>query len=414
MILLGDCLAHMEKLPDGSVDMVYLDPPFFTQKVHALTSRQNQPYKFSDVWTDIRQYKEFVATRLSESRRLLRETGSLFLHCDRSASHHLRMLLDEALGCENFRSEIIWSYRRWSNAKAGLLNAHQTIYFYSKTSRHKFNVMYGNYSPTTNIDQILQKRQRNKSGKATYKRAENGAIEIGGIKKGVPLTDVWDLPFLNPKATERTGYPTQKPLHLMERLIQLTTNEGDIVLDPFCGSGTTLVAAKLLNRKYIGIDISEDALELTRQRLGAPIKSESQLLRNGESAYQNQSPEVERLLSLIDAVVVQRNNGIDGFLKQDFGGKPVPIRVQRSWESLHEAKAAFKKACQGKGCLRRVLIVTNAQSNLLLEVDVNFEDAELILIDALHLSIDRALREASRIGMLSPDSKVKRQVAGSS
>jgi site-specific DNA-methyltransferase (adenine-specific) len=411
MIIHGDCLSEMEKLPSGSVDLVYLDPPFFTQKVHKLSSRQNKAYKFNDVWSDLSQYKQFIGERLSHSRRLLRETGTIFLHCDRAASHHLRILLDEVFGCENFQSEIIWSYRRWSNPKNGLLNAHQNIYFYSKTSRYKFNMIYGDYSPTTNVDQILQKRQRDKDGKAVYRRDPSGEIEIGGFKKGVPLTDVWDLPFLNPKATERSGYPTQKPLHLIERLILLSTDEGDSVLDPFCGSGTTLVAAKLLNRNYIGIDTSEEALELTRRRLLAPLRSESRLLKDGESSYKNQSPEVERLLMLIDAVVVQRNAGIDGFLREEFGGKPVPVRVQRDWESLDEARVAFRKACQQKGCLRRILIVTNPNSDLFFHA-VGFEEPELILIDALHLSIQRALRNASASRRPSLDSKVGKHALG--
>jgi site-specific DNA-methyltransferase (adenine-specific) len=412
MIIHGECLSEMEKLPGGSVDMVYLDPPFFTQKVHKLSSRQNEAYKFSDVWSDLSQYKQFIGERLSQSKRLLRDTGTVFLHCDRAASHHLRALLDDVFGCEHFLSEIIWSYRRWSNAKNGLLNAHQNIYFYSKTSRYKFNAIYGDYSPTTNVDQILQKRERNKDGKAVYKRNQSGEIEIGGFKKGVPLTDVWDMPFLNPKATERSGYPTQKPLHLIERLILLSTDECDVVLDPFCGSGTTLVAAKLLNRKYIGIDSSEKALELTRRRLAAPLRSESRLLKDGEASYKNQSPEVEKLLTFIDAVVVQRNSGIDGFLKQEFGGKPVPVRVQRDWESLHDAQAAFRKACREKGCLRRILIVTNPHTDLLLH-DVGIEEPELILVDALHLSIHRAMQRPSNSNPPSVDSKVKKHAVGS-
>src|ERR1700679_2762247 len=101
-----------------------------------------------------------MSSRLRSCRRLLRNDGSLFLHCDRAASHHLRLMLDDVFGSENFRSEIIWSYKRWSNSKKGLLNAHQTIYFYSKTDDFKFNTFYTAYSPTTNVDQILQKRER--------------------------------------------------------------------------------------------------------------------------------------------------------------------------------------------------------------------------------------------------------------
>ena len=187
------------------------------------------------------------------------------MHCDRSASHYLRIALDEVFGAGNFQSEIVWFYRRWSNAKKGLLNAHQVIFFYSKTKDFKFNPVYTDYSPTTNLDQIFQKRKRDPNGKTTYKTLENGDIELVDEKKGVPLSDVWDIPYLNPKAKERVGYPTQKPILLLDRIIELVTDENDTVLDPFCGSGTTLVAAQFLNRKYIGIDLSRQAIELSNK-----------------------------------------------------------------------------------------------------------------------------------------------------
>lgn len=162
-------------------------------------------------------------------------------------------------GSENFRSEIIWHYRRWSNSQRGLLLAHQTILYYTKSDQFTFNEMWTEYSPATNVDQILQRRSRDEFNKSVYDRDEDGNVIANGSKRGVPLSDVWDIPFLNPKAKERTGYPTQKPLSLLERIITLTTNEGDCVVDPFCGSGTTLVAAQSLGRTAIGVDVSEDA-----------------------------------------------------------------------------------------------------------------------------------------------------------
>ena len=117
------------------------------------------------------------------------------------------------------------------------------------------------------VDQIMQKRIRDSRNKAVYARDENGLILGNGRKKGVPLSDVWEIPFLNPKAKERVGFPTQKPVHLLRQIIELVTDEGDLVVDPFCGSGTTLVAAQLLNRKSIGIDTSKEAVQLTRKRL---------------------------------------------------------------------------------------------------------------------------------------------------
>lgn len=120
---------------------------------------------------------------------------------------------------------------------------------------------------------------RDANGKTKYKTNAVGGYELIQNKKGVPLSDVWDIPYLNPKANERVGYPTQKPILLLEKVIQLVTDEGDIVLDPFCGSGTTLVAAKLLNRKHIGIDISDDAVQLANKRVNNPIRTDSNLLK---------------------------------------------------------------------------------------------------------------------------------------
>ena len=190
MIYNSDCLQIMKGISDESVDMIYLDPPFYTQKVQSLSDSNGRKYEFSDTWASLTEYLNYMRVRLVEMKRILKTTGCIFLHCDVSASHHLRILLDEIFGIENFKSEIIWSYKRWSNAKKGLLSAHQTIFYYTKGKKYKFNTLYGSYSPTTNIDQILQERERDSSGKAVYKRDENGNIVAAKEKKGVPISDV--------------------------------------------------------------------------------------------------------------------------------------------------------------------------------------------------------------------------------
>src|SRR6266849_5748389 len=270
----GDCLSWLETIEPGSIDLVYLDPPFFTQRVQKSKTRDNSnEYSFSDTWASTEDYKAFLKLRIEQCRKALRDTGSIFVHCDSLASHHIRLILDEVFGPENFKSEIIWVYRRWSNAKRGLLNAHQTIYFYSKSDKFKFNVIYTDYSPTTNIDQILQERERDEHGKCAYKIGNNGRVVLGKEKRGVPLSNVWEIPYLNPKATERTGYPTQKPILLLEKIIEIATDKSDVVLDPMCGSGTTIVAAALLERNWIGIDIEPGAIELARVRVDNPQKT---------------------------------------------------------------------------------------------------------------------------------------------
>lgn len=385
-VLQGDCLNVLKKLKASSVDLVYLDPPFFTQKKHTLRNRENtKTYSFDDSWSSIEAYRNYIKERLIECRRTLKPTGSIFLHCDKAASHHLRVALDEVFGASNFQSEIIWSYRRWSNSKKGLLNSHQVIFFYSKASDFKFNQMYSAYSPTTNIDQIFQKRVRDENGKTKYKIGEMGGAELIDNKTGVPLSDVWEIPYLNPKAKERVGYPTQKPILLLEQIIKLASDEDDVILDPFCGSGTTLVAAKLLNRQYVGIDVSEEAVSLTKERLVNPVKSESNLLKSGKDSYKNQSDEIVSILVEIDAEPVQRNKGIDGFLKIDGKMKPIPVRVQRENETFDNAKRLLLKAIGKNGFKRAVLLKTNDSSELSLFDEPENEADTLIIIDNLDL-----------------------------
>ncbi|MBU1104662.1 site-specific DNA-methyltransferase [Patescibacteria group bacterium] len=385
MIKQGDCKTELKKIESNSIDLIYLDPPFFTQKKQSQKTRDNsKEYTFDDSWESIESYKTYIEERLFGCKRVLKNTGSIFLHCDRSASHHLRIVLDNVFGANNFQSEIVWIYKRWSNAKKGLLNAHQVIYFYSKTADFKFNHIFEDYSPTTNIDQIFQKRTRDANGKTKYKTNAVGGYELIQDKKGVPLSDVWDIPYLNPKANERVGYPTQKPIVLLEKVIQLVTDEGDMVLDPFCGSGTTLVAAKLLNRKFIGIDISDDAVQLAHKRVNNPIRTDSYLLKNGKSSYLNQDPEVLQILKVIDATPVQRNKGIDGFLRVGNSAKPIPVKIQRDDETIEKAKRLLLQATSKNGFKQKVLIKTNntSESTLFKVSDDNLQTS-LLIIDNL-------------------------------
>src|SRR5262249_25556837 len=152
--------------------------------------------------------------------------------------------------------------------------------------------------------------------KAVYARDEQGNVLSNGAKKGVPLSDVWDIPYLNPKAKERVGYPTQKPVLLLEQIITLCTDKGDWVLDPFCGSGTTLVASELLDRNAVGVDISSEAIALTTRRLEQPFKTDSPLLKKGREEYVRKDTNVLTYLQGLDYHVVQRNHGMDAILKQ--------------------------------------------------------------------------------------------------
>lgn len=370
-LYLGSCLDVLPRIESETVDLVYLDPPFYTQRVQSLRSRAGDEYSFDDRWDSREDYLSMIRAALVECRRVLAVHGTIFLHCDRTSSHHLRLLLDEIFGADHFQSEIIWSYKRWSNSRKGLMNAHQVIFFYSKGDNFCFNPIYVDYSPTTNVDQILQSRKRDTHGRSAYERDEQGNVVFGKEKKGVPLSDVWEIPFLNPKAKERTGYPTQKPLALLKRIIQLASREGGVVLDPFMGSGTTCVAAGLLGRRYIGIDSSRDAIVIAQARIDSPIESDSRVLKLGLSSFVQKTTQERALLSAVGAIPVQRNSGIDGYLQQHVEGRPVPVRIQREYESLDDAIRDLERATQKLDLRMRVVIQTNPLRALIpVETDV--------------------------------------------
>ena len=242
----GDNLGIMRGLLSGSIDLIYLDPPFFTQRDFKATAGS-----FTDKWDDMENYLGFIRERLIECHRILKSTGSLYLHCDYRANYRLRVALNEVFGVGNFRNEIVWCYENGGASKKTFSNKHDTIYFYSKTKEYQF---------------YPERVKENRAGPSLRRAlAKNGRMGSMGIYR-YPL-DVFHIPFIAPMSKERTGYPTQKPLSLLERIIKASSNEGDLVLDPFCGSGTTCAAAEKLNRRWIGIDISEKALEMTNKRL---------------------------------------------------------------------------------------------------------------------------------------------------
>lgn len=394
-LLLGDCLQKMNEIADSSVDLIYLDPPFFTERKHKLKNRQRtKEFSFDDIWKQESSYAEFLHQRILKMRDLLKDTGSIFVHCDKMANHIVRGVLDDVFGSEYFQSEIIWQYKRWSNAKKGLLPSHQNIYFYSKTHDFTFNKVFMPYSEATNLDQILQRRTRDKHNKSIYARDEQGSIKQADAKQGVPLSDVWDIPYLNPKARERVGYPTQKPLLLLERIIALVTNQNDLVLDPFCGSGTTCVAASLANRNYIGIDQSEDAIELSQTRLDKPVKTQSTLMQKGRKAFEQANIQALQCLANIAYNPVHRNQGIDAILVEHHHGAPVLVKVQKEAETLQQAKQLLRNAMNVKASKMGFLIRTQlAQDEHSAEAKQDTQDQDtasiIYVIETVELSIRR-------------------------
>ncbi len=207
--------------------------------------------------SSMRAYLTFMAPRLIEIRRVLADIGSLYLHCDPTASAHLRLLLDTIFGQQNFRNEIVWHYTGGGRSKTYFSRKHDVILWYAKSTADDY---------CFNLDEIRVPY------KETSGYAKSGIISKAGKQykpnpKGTPVDDVWDIPIINPMSKERLGYPTQKPVSLYERIVKASSNEGDIVLDPFCGCGTTIDAAEALNRRWIGIDLTVLALEPIQRRM---------------------------------------------------------------------------------------------------------------------------------------------------
>ena len=278
-----DSLEVLRGIDSESIDLVYLDPPFNNKKtLHASIGSKSEGADFKDTWRDEdikdewvgriadeysslsgylngieragdrsnKYYLVFMAMRLIELKRILKVTGSVYLHCDQTMSHYIKVLMDVIFGHNNFRNEIVWAYRTGGISKRYFPHKHDTLLSYGKEFQRSF------HDP-------LQER-------IYYEKPfiDTEQDEDGRYYADVYIRDVWNdvKPIIN-VSKERVGYPTQKPLVLMERIIKASSREGDVVLDPFCGCATTCVAAEKLGREWIGIDVGKKAFDLVKVRL---------------------------------------------------------------------------------------------------------------------------------------------------
>src|SRR5258708_2657449 len=226
-------------------------------------------------------YLCMMAPRLGELRRVLKSTGSLYLHCDPTASHYLKVLLDGVFGPACFRNEVIWRYRRWPAKARRFQRMHDVLLFYTAApgTEHTFHTLYGyeTLAPST-VKTFGTKKQRADFSSGRRKpgvesvEAEGPPLsdywDVDEIEAhGPPLADAWEVGVIAAIGKERTGYPTQKPEALLERIIRASSREGDVVLDPFCGCGTAIAVADRLRRQWIGIDITHLAIGMARDRM---------------------------------------------------------------------------------------------------------------------------------------------------
>lgn len=274
----GDNLATLRALKQThaeKVTLAYLDPPFLTGRVHEATTRgaKNGGVRvtraaFDDRWADRASYLESIGARLEAVRDLLAPHGSVVLHVDPKTSHYLKVLCDEIFGEDAFASEIVWRYRRWPAKTPNFQRVHDVLLRYRKDplAAPRFNPLYEPLAPSTVATWGTGKQRAvfAKDGKRLRSQSTEERTP------GVPMGDVWDIGVIAPVSKERTGYPSQKPEALLERIVTALSNEDEWVLDPYAGSGTTLAVAARLGRKFLGIDQSPVAIETLLARLTEP------------------------------------------------------------------------------------------------------------------------------------------------
>ncbi len=258
-VYLAENLEILKKIPAEFIDLIYIDPPFFS----------GVDYKeFSDLWNSLDDYLDFIIGRLIEIYRVIKPSGSFYCQCDPNAVFDLKPLCDTIFGKKNFRREIIWNVGSVSGFKSqvkGWVRQHDTILYYTKSDVFTFNKQYLPYK-----DEYIKKMFRYKDENGRLYRKRRGGKQYLDEKPGNALGDVWNDIYsfqTSTRSKEYLGYPTQKPEKLLERIILASSNEGDLVADFFCGTGTTLVVAKKLKRTWIGVDNNPKAIELCRKRL---------------------------------------------------------------------------------------------------------------------------------------------------
>lgn len=257
LIYCGDNLEVLAKFPEKSVDLIYADPPFFSNKTYEIIWGNSAEKKvYEDRWKGgINVYIEWMKERLWQCYQALKDTGSMYLHCDWHASHRLKVAMDDIFGESNFRNEIVWSYKTGGTSKRYFARKHDILLFYTKGLEYTFNVQYY---------KSWQRKRYDYSAKYPeyFEEKERKWYHLAICR------DVWDdIYAIGTENKERLKYPTQKPEALLKRIIEASSNKDDIILDPFCGCGTTLVVAHQLGRKWIGIDVALTACDLMKDRL---------------------------------------------------------------------------------------------------------------------------------------------------
>ena len=265
-LIWGDCLHVMRQLPSESVDLIYIDPPFFSNRTYnVIWGDNNEERSFSDIWEGgLDGYLIWLNARLYEMKRLLKKTGSIYVHCDWHASHYIKMEMDKIFGYENFRNEIVWHYNTGGASTKQFSRKHDVLLYYGLGGKGAIFTPQREPYRENKTDHFTE---TDEDGRKFRIREINGKKYKYFLDQGRICHDVWDLDSLNASAVERIGYPTQKPEALLERIIKASSNEGDVVADFVIGGGTTAAVAQRLGRCWIACDQSRVAIAVTAERL---------------------------------------------------------------------------------------------------------------------------------------------------
>ena len=418
----GDNLNILrDYIPDESVDLIYLDPPFSSKADYNILFKESegtlseaQITAFEDTWhwtmesektfyeiiekapanviemiksfrqflgqNDVMAYLTMMCIRLIELTRVLKKTGSIYLHCDPTASHYLKILMDTIFGKKNCRNEITWCYKSRPMSKKYFCKKHDIIFLYSKSDNYYFD-WKANLIPLSPVtikkfkyeDEIGKYRLVGRGIKGSpiksakdvdpkWEHTHPELVKRNYLKEGYPIEDWWIINIINQASAERLGYPTQKPEELLERIIKASSQKGDIVLDPFCGCGTTIAVAQKLKRKWIGIDITHLAVNLMKFRLRNMFELESNkhykvigepedLSGAIELAHQNRYQFQWWALSLINAKPYSdkkkgADTGIDGYMYfqeifqvRNRETKPIIVQVKSGHVNVEDIRA---------------------------------------------------------------------------
>jgi DNA modification methylase len=277
-IYCGDNVEVMRRdILENSIDLIYADPPFFSNQQYEIIWGDGYELRsFEDRWKGgVQNYIAWMEPRLRECHRVLKETGSIYLHCDWHANAYLRILMDKIFGDSMFRNSIVWHYSGWNKKNKFNFNSrYDTILFYAKSDKQLFHSWARSW---TSVEEYVKVRKQKirvdvKTKKKYVLSDAGGGRRVmrfleDAMKQGAYVDDVWDIDKLNNSAKEAQGFPTQKPEALLERIIDASSDPLSIVLDPFCGCGTSVAVAHKLGRRWIGIDVSPTACKLMAKRM---------------------------------------------------------------------------------------------------------------------------------------------------